>query len=496
VLEPGRILGGKYRLEAEIGQGGMGSVWRSTRLDLGAKVAIKVMHGQTAQNPIGLERFAREAKAAASLGSPHVVRIIDFGLDTETHTPFIAMELLEGESLAQRLDTGVRLTPSAASRVITQVARALSEAHAAGIIHRDLKPANIFLVRNDDDELVKLLDFGVAKATGGVATATGNVMGTPYYMSPEQIHSAKGIDHRSDLWSLGVIASECLTGRKPFTAETLPELAMKIALGRAELPSSVAAVPAGFDAWFARAISVDPAARFQTAAELALALQTLTKGDQVGVASGSASLALASTQELASTGGAPSEPAASPLVAGGAAEQARGAALSTTALGSALSASLPHRARSWSLPFGTAAVVVTIIGVGAFVKSGQERTAPVVESRAALGAGVPAAAPSGGAQPSSAGPPASSVAPPSTGGEAPAASPPSPSPPAASPVAPAAVPAPQSLGSAPSAPTSAARSRSARTAPARAANPAKAPKPPKPPQSPQSLDRLDAYDMP
>src|SRR5690349_22595964 len=188
MLERGQILSGKYRLDAEIGRGGMGIVWRSTRLDLGSFVALKVMHGAAANNPGGFERFSREARAAASLNSPHVVRVIDFGVDPTTHAAFIAMELLRGESLEQRLARCAPLPPASVARVITQVARALSEAHALGIVHRDLKPANIFLVENADDELVKLLDFGVAKAIGalgaGIATATGDMMGTPYYMSP------------------------------------------------------------------------------------------------------------------------------------------------------------------------------------------------------------------------------------------------------------------------------------------------------------------------
>ena len=382
VLEPGRILSGKYRLEAEIGRGGMGSVWRATRLDLGTRVAVKVMHGQPSDNPVGFDRFGREAKAAASLNSPHVVRIIDFGLDAATHTPFITMELLEGESLAQRIDSALRLAPAVVARVITQVARALSEAHAAGIVHRDLKPANIFLVRNADEELVKLLDFGVAKAAGGVATATGHVLGTPYYMSPEQVNSLKDIDHRADLWSLAVIASECVTGRKPFMAETLSELAMKISLGRAEVPSSVAPVPTGFDAWFARGTSVDPAGRFQTATQLALELQTVLKGERVE-ASAPARLAFAATQRLESTAQPPPDaPPATP-----APERARAAGLSTTARGSALSTTPSAAARRWPWPFAAATLLAIVGGLGVLLSSARHPAPPLVEAHAALGVG-------------------------------------------------------------------------------------------------------------
>jgi serine/threonine-protein kinase len=388
----------------------MGSVWRATRLDLGASVAIKVMHAS--DNPVGVERFAREAKAAAGLRSPHVVRIIDFGIDDATRTPFIAMEMLEGESLAERLESVGRLTPRTVARVITEVARALSEAHAAGIVHRDLKPANIFLVENHDDELVKLLDFGVAKALGGAATATGHVLGTPYYMSPEQVNSLKEIDHRADLWSLGVIASECLTGRKPFNADTLSELAMKISLGRAEVPSSAAAVPAGFDAWFARAINVDPAARFQSATQLAQELAALTIGDGVESKVAAPRLAFASTQKLDSMADLPSSPVgSSPVAASGSAPasaptpEALQHAGSTTARGSALSTSARPSARRWSLPFFAAAAVVLVIVAGEYIRPSRAPAPAPEQARSALGAASPPSVEaSGSAAPSSTAP--------------------------------------------------------------------------------------------
>ena len=208
----------------------------------------------------------------------------------------MAMELLEGESLAARLQSSRSRAPKWVASVITQVARALGQAHTAGIVHRDLKPANIFLVRNDDDELVKLLDFGVAKAADGLAT--GSVLGTPYYMSPEQVNAAKHIDHRTDLWSLGVIACECMTGHRPFAADTLSELAMKIALGRSEVPSRLGPVPSDFDAWFKRATEVDPAQRFQSAGELARALNEVAgSASRTPMASPEPEFALAATLE-------------------------------------------------------------------------------------------------------------------------------------------------------------------------------------------------------
>jgi protein kinase-like protein len=370
MLEAGIVLGAKYRLDSEIGRGGMGSVWRATRLDLGTELAIKVMHGDATTQASRLERFTREAKAASRLTSPHVVRVIDFGVDAASGLPFMAMELLEGESLAARLESGGPQAPARVASIILQVARALNQAHAAGIVHRDLKPANIFLVRNEDEELVKLLDFGIAKAGDGVSTVTGSVLGTPYYMSPEQVGALKDVDHRTDIWSLGVIACECLTGRRPFAADTLSELAMKIALGRAELPSSLGPVPGGFDEWFARATHVHRSQRFQSASELASALGAVAARATVRSAS-APELALAATLPLDATGPLPMARAPGRELPATATsvplDGSRVAALSTTSGGGAAVPSPPREARSahtlrrWLL----AAAALGVGGVGA-----------------------------------------------------------------------------------------------------------------------------------
>jgi protein kinase-like protein len=298
-LAPGVVLGGKYRLDRPIGKGGMGEVWRARRLDLDADVAIKVMHLGSAGDETAFARFQREARAAAGLRSPHVVQIFDFGRDEATGVPFIAMELLEGESLRERLARDKVLPAAVVCEIVVQIGRALSRAHAAQIVHRDLKPDNVFLVSHDDQVLVKLLDFGIAKSEPrpgeGLPTATGVLLGTPYYMSPEQLQSSRTVDARTDLWSLCVIAYESLTGVKPFKAATLPELAMKIALGRSERPSRVAAVPLGFDEWFARGIAVEPERRYQSASELIEALRVVARETrQVG---GFASMVVAPAAE-------------------------------------------------------------------------------------------------------------------------------------------------------------------------------------------------------
>jgi serine/threonine-protein kinase len=279
---PQQILSGKYRLERELGRGGMGSVWLAQHLTLRSPVAIKLIDPSIASNPEALQRFLREAQAAASLRSPHVVQILDHGVDEGV--PFIVMELLDGESLASRLERVKRLSPAETARIITEVARAIARAHEAGIVHRDLKPDNIYLVRNDEEEIAKVLDFGVAKATthgmGAVtgATRTGSVLGTPYYMSPEQAEGAKTVDGRSDLWSLGVIAWECLLGNRPFESETLGGLLLAICARPLPTPSTMGPVPPGFDAWFARACSRDLSHRFGTAKELAQELRAVCGG--------------------------------------------------------------------------------------------------------------------------------------------------------------------------------------------------------------------------
>src|SRR5690349_1329815 len=212
---PGRVIAGRYRLVSQLGRGGMGSVFRAEHMALSSPVAIKLIDPEIARRPEMLERFQREAQSSAALRSPHVVQILDHGVDQGV--PYIAMELLEGESLAERLVRVGKLSPEETARIMTHVARAIGRAHERGIVHRDLKPDNVFLVRNDDEEIAKVLDFGIAKATMNsfdvtTGTRTGAMLGTPYYMSPEQVEGSKSIDHRADLWALAVITFECITG--------------------------------------------------------------------------------------------------------------------------------------------------------------------------------------------------------------------------------------------------------------------------------------------
>ena len=274
------ILAGRYRLDRQLGKGGMGSVWLAEHLALNSWVAIKLMDPSIAATVEGAERFKREAQAAASLRSAHVVQVLDYGVH-ET-TPFLVMELLQGQSLADCLEREKRLTPERTLSIITQVVRAIGRAHAGGIVHRDLKPDNIFLVREDDQELAKVLDFGIAKTTGprfgGMETRTGVTMGTPYYMSPEQVEGKKALDHRTDLWALAVITSECMTGVRPFDGETYGELLLNICARPVLPPSSQGFNLPGFDQWFAKGTNRDMDQRFNSAQEMGASLADVVAG--------------------------------------------------------------------------------------------------------------------------------------------------------------------------------------------------------------------------
>ncbi|HEU4580651.1 MAG TPA: protein kinase [Polyangiaceae bacterium] len=274
------VLAHKYRLIGQLGAGGMGSVWLARHVDLDSLVAVKLMGKEVAATPAGTERFLREARTAASLRSPHVVQILDYGL--HDGVPFIAMELLEGESLAARLARDGRFQSwQLAEHILRQVARAVGRAHDAGIVHRDLKPGNIFLVRNDEEEIVKLLDFGIAKSASPLdappssSTRTGEFLGSPVYASPEQLQGSKHLDQRADIWSLGVIAYECFIGRPPFSEDTLVNLVLAVCLQPLPIPSQHGSVPPGFDAWFARACERDVTQRFQTVREASIELRRL-----------------------------------------------------------------------------------------------------------------------------------------------------------------------------------------------------------------------------
>jgi serine/threonine-protein kinase len=259
----------------------MGSVWVADHGALQTQVVVKFMHVELAGDRDSVLRFSREAAAGANVKSPHVVQVLDHGIAPDG-APFIVMELLEGMDLAAHNAKNGPMSLLELDTVISQTCKALSRAHERGIVHRDIKPQNIFLMNVGEGELfVKILDFGIAKAGGSSlgkssATKTGAMMGTPYYMSPEQTIGAKGVDHRADLWALGVVAFECLTGQKPFDAETIGGLAIAICSGPMPMPSHVnGALSADVDRWFSRACAREVTGRFGSAKEMADALHLL-----------------------------------------------------------------------------------------------------------------------------------------------------------------------------------------------------------------------------
>jgi eukaryotic-like serine/threonine-protein kinase len=266
VFEPGAVLAKRYRLDAAIASGGMGTVFRATHLALGHDVAVKVLH-ERALNDDALRRFAREARIAAHLSevSRNIVRVVDYGV--EQGRPFLVMELLRGQDLRQHLERKERLSAEDAVEIVAQLADALDVAHEEGVVHRDLKPANVFLARTRDELVVKLMDFGVAQSGEGTARG-GFVLGTPSFMSPEQIEG-RAVDARTDLWALGVITYRMLTGVMPFGAGTINEVGQAIMEGNAEPPTSIVpSLPAAIDDWMRIALAFDREERFQSAPEL------------------------------------------------------------------------------------------------------------------------------------------------------------------------------------------------------------------------------------
>jgi len=271
------LVAGKYRLTRVLGRGGMGAVWEGMHATLGTRVAVKFIDPEYADSPEARNRFENEARAAASLRSKHVVEMYDHGL-SDDGSPFIVMEYLEGEPLDRRLDRVSRLSPEETARVLHQACRAVARAHASGIVHRDLKPENLFLVWDDDEQadFVKVLDFGIAKftdrrsTTASSATRTGSVLGTPFYMSPEQARGLRSVDHRTDIWSLGVIAYRCLVGQLPFDGEAIGDLLVRLCTEPIPVPSQLMPdVPPGFDAVIERALARDLSQRYQTVQEFA-----------------------------------------------------------------------------------------------------------------------------------------------------------------------------------------------------------------------------------
>ena len=284
----GQVVGGKYKVDRLVGSGGMGTVWLGKHIGLGNSVAIKFIRPQFATRDDARRRFEIEARAAASVESKHAVKVYDYGV-TDDGLPYIVMEYLEGESLSEALIRRGPFPDAEAAKVIRQAARALTKAHAANIVHRDLKPDNIFLASNvesDDKDglpyVVKLVDFGIAKmldvervGAKGLKgpTQDGSVIGTPNFMSPEQLTVGGTPNPLTDIWSLGACAYAAFTARIPFEGEVLGDIVLKVCVEPLPSPSKWNPdVPEGLDAWFHRACHRETAKRFQTVEEMSEAL--------------------------------------------------------------------------------------------------------------------------------------------------------------------------------------------------------------------------------
>jgi serine/threonine-protein kinase len=274
-LPPGTVVAGKFRIVRPLGQGGMGAVYVVEHVITRHERALKLLHPDMAANREVVERFLREASAAGHIGSEHIVETFDAGT-LENGAPYIVMELLKGETLSERL-LRVELSLSELSEIFRQACAGVQAAHDAGIVHRDLKPENLFIAERERRPFVKILDFGISKfdpSRSGELSVTreGAALGTPYYMSPEQILGSRAVDHRTDVYALGVVLYECLTRKRPFDAETLPMLTVRIHEGR-YLPVTALrpGLPASVDAVIQRALTRQPEDRFQSVRELSAA---------------------------------------------------------------------------------------------------------------------------------------------------------------------------------------------------------------------------------
>jgi serine/threonine protein kinase len=308
MIQQGELLAGKYRVEQVLGAGGMGYVVAATHEQLGQRVAVKMLVPELCENEDSVTRFLREARAAVRIQSEHVARVLDVG-ELTNGAPYMVMEFLSGHDLAEELDLPGNLEVPQAIDYVLQASEAVAEAHSLGLIHRDLKPANLFLTsRPDGSPLVKVLDFGISKAINvdenalepaPSLTATHSLLGSPAYMSPEQIRHPKTVDIRTDIWSLGSILYELLVREPPFNAES--PLALLAAVVSDPLPSirdKRPDVPMELEAVIARCLEKKPDHRYQTVAELADALAPFAPKSQPSISRISGILRSASMRPL------------------------------------------------------------------------------------------------------------------------------------------------------------------------------------------------------
>nr|HEX4315527.1 protein kinase [Kofleriaceae bacterium] len=406
MLEPGAIVAGKLRIERVLGAGGMGIVAVATHLDLDQLVALKVVHDEIAAQPDVVERFVREARASARLRSEHICKVMDSGR-LESGAPYIVMELLEGFDLGTVIENA-RLPVVTAADYVLQACVGIAEAHGAGIIHRDLKPKNLFVTtRLDGTPLVKVLDFGIAKAPSKAdmqLTKTTTVIGSPGYMSPEQLRSARDVDVRSDIWSLGVILYECVAGKLPFESDTLMELAVKIAMDP-PIPFAME-VDAAYAAIAMRCLEKPIDRRFANVGELATELAAIVGPAAAptlalvwkllgGRASSSTAIGVAAASGASALASAVTQPSGQMTVPGGlAGTPPPAAAQPVVAAAAASSAGSPGGSASAVRELGATMAATEMPGITAdAVREAVAASTPSVHSATGTGPGAPSSPP-------------------------------------------------------------------------------------------------------
>jgi serine/threonine-protein kinase len=288
-LAQGHVIANKYRVERVLGRGGMGTVFEATDLSLERRVAIKVMLPDKARDPEGAARFLHEGRAAVKLTSDHVARVFEVGVSDDA--PYLVMEYLDGEDLDAVLARAGRLPVHEATDYLVEACEAIAEAHAAGIVHRDLKPQNLFVARRPNGRVsVKVLDFGISKLARSEApklTRSGAALGTPLYMAPEQMRSSRTVDPRTDIWALGVILYELVTGQAPFLGESITEVAILVANEQPTAPHDLCPeIPPEFESVILRCLAKDPSERYPTVEALVADLEPFASRNSSSVPPG------------------------------------------------------------------------------------------------------------------------------------------------------------------------------------------------------------------